>query len=52
MEAALGFQLDAFVVHSLADSQLLRQMINRCFAGGRGRLATLAAGVGVGGRPP
>ena len=35
LEAALGFQLDAFIVHSLADSKLLRQMINRCFAGGR-----------------
>ena len=33
VEAALGFKLDAFIVHSMADSHLLRQLIGRCFQG-------------------
>ncbi|PRW20506.1 structural maintenance of chromosomes 6B isoform A [Chlorella sorokiniana] len=35
VEAALGFKLNAFIVHSMADSQLLRQLIGRCFQGMR-----------------
>jgi len=33
VEAALGFKLDAFIVHSMADSHLMRQLIGRCFQG-------------------
>ena len=33
-EVALSFQLNAFLVHSMRDAQLLRQMINTHFSGG------------------